>query len=241
MNRSNSLIRAHAVARGVLLLASGLVLLFGTSAAFVGEATDDSVLASTFGVGMGLFGIVLTLVAFAGERRAWFALWYLPVFFSIHVATFGTWVPDAPLCALTAWALLASRASERDGTGRDSERLRPRPYEAGLVGEHHGLGAVSQSELRQHVSDVRLDRGLAQHELGRDLGVRAALGDQREHVTLTRRQLMQLFRSVPLWRRAVDELLDEPSRDRGRGTARRPRRRSRIAGASCSGGVLLSR
>lgn len=113
MNRSNSLTRAQAVARAVLLLASGLVLLFGTSAAFVGEPTDDSVLASTFGAGMGLFGIVLTLVAFRGDRRAWFVLWYLPVFFAIHVATFGTWVPDAPLCALTAWALVACRASER--------------------------------------------------------------------------------------------------------------------------------
>lgn len=113
MNRSNSLTRAQAVARGVLLLASALVLLFGTSAAFVGEATDESVLASTFGAGMGLFGIALTLAAFAGDRRAWFALWYLPVFFAIHVATLGTWVPDAPLCALTASALLACRTSER--------------------------------------------------------------------------------------------------------------------------------
>ena len=115
MNRSNSLTRAQSLARGVLLLASGLVLLFGTSAGFVEEGTahDDRVLEATFGAGMGLFGIALTLVAFGGDRRAWFALWYLPVFFAIHVATLGTWVPDAPLCALSVWALLTCRASER--------------------------------------------------------------------------------------------------------------------------------
>jgi hypothetical protein len=115
VNRFPALTRTQTAARGILLLASGLTLVFGTSTAFAGDSTphDARVLEATFGAGMGLFGIALTLVAFSGDRRAWFALWYLPVFFAIHVATLGTWAPDAPLCMLTAVALLASRAPER--------------------------------------------------------------------------------------------------------------------------------
>ncbi len=50
--------------------------------------------------------------------------------------------------------------------------------EAGLVGEHDGLGAVAQAELVQHPAHVRLDRLLADDEPGRDLRIGQALGDE---------------------------------------------------------------
>lgn len=95
------------LARAVLLVTGALTLVFGTSAAFVGEATDEAVLASTFGAGMGL------LVLAAGwqvtsprpSRLLWAALCYLPVFFVVHLAAFGAWVPDLPLLAATVLAL----------------------------------------------------------------------------------------------------------------------------------------
>ncbi len=67
-------------AQGMLLLVGGLIALFGISAAFSSDtAYDDRVLAATFGGGMGLFAIALTLVAFGGrDRRAWWVLWILP-------------------------------------------------------------------------------------------------------------------------------------------------------------------
>jgi len=96
----------------MLLLVGGLIALFGISAAFSSDtAYDDRVLAATFGGGMGLFAIALTLVAFGGrDRRAWWVLWILPVFFALHVVLLGTWVPDAPLCVLTLAALWVSRS-----------------------------------------------------------------------------------------------------------------------------------
>ena len=43
-------------------------------------------------VGLGLFGGLLALVPFRrGERWAWFALWFLPVFWSVHL--FGNLPP----------------------------------------------------------------------------------------------------------------------------------------------------
>jgi hypothetical protein len=95
------------LARVILLLVGVLTLLFGSSAAFVGGRSDVSVLASTFGAGMG----VLVLAAawqVTSARPApllWLALCYLPVFFGVHVAAFGTWVPDLPLLVLTVVAL----------------------------------------------------------------------------------------------------------------------------------------
>lgn len=94
-------------ARSVLLLTGALTLVFGTSAAFVDGGTDESVLASSFGAGMGL------LVLAAGWQVTsarpipllWLALCYLPVFFVVHLAAFGTWVPDLPLLLLTTAAL----------------------------------------------------------------------------------------------------------------------------------------
>jgi hypothetical protein len=60
-------------------------------------------------LGMVLFSLAITLFAFRkGERWAWFVLWYWPLFFLLHVAAFGTWLPDLPIAVLTAGSLLLS-------------------------------------------------------------------------------------------------------------------------------------
>ena len=45
------------------------------------------------------------------------------------------------------------------------------PDDAVLVGKHRDLHPVTQIQLGQHVGHVTLDRGLAEVELARDLGV----------------------------------------------------------------------
>ncbi len=104
--RSKSLV----VARVILVATGVLVLVFGTSAAFVGDASEESMLASTFGAGMGLFTIVTAVLATSRRpsRLAWAALWYLPVFFAVHLVAFRAYVPDVPLLLLNTTALLVS-------------------------------------------------------------------------------------------------------------------------------------
>jgi hypothetical protein len=66
-------------------------------------------LRGTLVLGMVLFSLAITLFAFRkGERWAWFVLWYWPLFFLLHVAAFGTWLPDLPIAVLTAGSLLLS-------------------------------------------------------------------------------------------------------------------------------------
>src|SRR5436189_183645 len=56
------------------------------------------------------------------------------------------------------------------------------------VGDGRGLGAAPHAELGEDPRDVDA-RGLLGHvELGPDLAVRAALGDEREHLALARRE-----------------------------------------------------
>lgn len=94
----------------VAMVAVGVVtLLVGAGSAFEPGNSDDQVLIATFGAGMGLFAIALALIAFGDRNRlAWAVLWYYPVFFAVHIAVFGTWVPDLPLLVIAAAALLAS-------------------------------------------------------------------------------------------------------------------------------------
>jgi hypothetical protein len=96
-------------ARAVLVAVGCLTLVFGISPAFVGDGTDESILAATSGAGMGLFTIVTAVLATARRpsRLAWAGLWYLPVFFALHLAAFRAWVPDLPLLLLTGGVLLA--------------------------------------------------------------------------------------------------------------------------------------
>src|SRR3954463_3029153 len=85
--------------------------------------------------------------------------------------------------------------------------------QSGLVGDDDGLDAVAQAELLEDPRDVRLDRRLAEEELPRDLGVRAAAGEQAQDVDLARRQLGQLGREPVAHRRPPRVLLDHALRD----------------------------
>jgi RND superfamily putative drug exporter len=70
----------------------------------------------------------------------------------------------------------------RGATGRD---------EAARVGEDHRLDAVARADLREDALDVGLDRRLLDDELGGDLPVREPARDERQHLALARRELVQ--------------------------------------------------
>jgi hypothetical protein len=92
----------------VLLFLVGLpVLVFGISGGFFGNDVAERTLVGTFGAGMGIFGLAITLTAFRrGERWAWFVLWYYPIFFLIHVIALGTVLPDLIFLVISVLGLL---------------------------------------------------------------------------------------------------------------------------------------
>lgn len=107
-------------ATSILVLLSILSGVIGTSVLFV---TDDpfpreaQVLIATFAVGMAVFGIAITLTGFRrGQRWAWLALWYYPVFFVIHIFAFDTIIPDGIFAVLTTAALLLARPKTSTGS-----------------------------------------------------------------------------------------------------------------------------
>src|SRR3954449_3750075 len=53
------------------------------------------------------------------------------------------------------------------------------PHPAGVVGPHRDLDPVAGADLGQQARDVGLGGRQADEEVGGDLGVRAAAGDQR--------------------------------------------------------------
>jgi hypothetical protein len=55
-----------------------------------------------------------------------------------------------------------------------------------LIGEYDCLDAVAEVQLLEDVRDVRLDGGVADVELFRDLGVGQAVRDQAEDLLLAR-------------------------------------------------------
>jgi len=88
--------------------------------------------------------------------------------------------------------------------------------DAGLVRHDDRLRAVAQIELREDAADMGLDRVLAQHELGGDLGIRMAARDQSQNVELPcseAGELLAIRRSAGS--RGDRELLDETACDRG--------------------------
>ena len=97
-------------AQAVLIVLGVLTAVFAVGALTTSDTPhDDRILIATFGAGMGLFTVALTLAAVRGDQRAWWFLWYLPVFLALHVALLGTWVPDGVLFVLAAAALPAVR------------------------------------------------------------------------------------------------------------------------------------
>lgn len=79
--------------------------------AFMSAQTTDEVLQlrmqGTAVLGMVLFSLFITYGGFRlGQRWAWYALWYWPLFFILHIVAFGTWIPDLPLAILSVIALI---------------------------------------------------------------------------------------------------------------------------------------
>lgn len=93
-----------------LLLIQVLAALISVSVFFVEESerfeADANTLIATFGVGMAIFGVALTLSASKGDRSAWRVLWYWPLFFILHVIALKSYVPDLVFAVLTAGALI---------------------------------------------------------------------------------------------------------------------------------------
>ena len=82
----------------------------------------EDTLISTFGVGMAIFGLAITLVPFRRtEAWAWWVLWYWPVLLLIHVFVLDTWLPDLPLVVLAVTALLLPFRSFFPGHWRGAE------------------------------------------------------------------------------------------------------------------------
>jgi hypothetical protein len=80
---------------------------FTSSVSPLQEVRDDDWLVATFGAGMGLLTIVIAATAYRrGERWAAWAFTYYLLFFAVHIAVFGTWIPDAVLLLLTVAALV---------------------------------------------------------------------------------------------------------------------------------------
>lgn len=71
------------------------------------DATLDLRLLGTVLLGMFLFGVSILLKPFRdGARWAWAVLWYVPVFFLLHVFAFGTVLPDLVFATIAAICLL---------------------------------------------------------------------------------------------------------------------------------------
>ena len=74
---------------GISLAIIGLaILLFGLITALMPASGGPPYLRAigVASIGMGLFGLLITLIAYRRrERWAWFALWYYPVFWTAHL------------------------------------------------------------------------------------------------------------------------------------------------------------
>jgi uncharacterized membrane protein HdeD (DUF308 family) len=83
--RASTLLKTGWISLAIIGVA---ILLFGLITTAVPASSDPPYLRA-FGVasiGMGLFGLLITLIAYRRrERWAWFALWYYPVFWTAHL------------------------------------------------------------------------------------------------------------------------------------------------------------
>jgi hypothetical protein len=78
------------------------------------------------------------------------------------------------------------RRSIRRVVVRHGRPVRSLPrHQVVVEGEHHRRRPVPQPELGEEVVDVRLDRSLADEQLGGDLAVGPAVADEHQNLTLT--------------------------------------------------------
>ena len=109
-----------------------------------------------------------------------------------------------------------------DSPGPGSARA-PAPGPVGLAGcDHaqlirrdHCVDPAAHVELQQHAGDVRLDRRLADHQIGGDLCVAHPAGDAFEHLALAAGQCLELGRLTARRRSALDVGVDQPARHVG--------------------------
>jgi len=92
-------------------VAEGSVLhAFASPPHFADEAPDSVLelrLRGTLLLGMLVFGLAIILTGFRwGERWAWYALWYYPIFFALHIVAFGTFIIDGVLALICVVSLL---------------------------------------------------------------------------------------------------------------------------------------
>src|SRR6202022_1864902 len=85
-----------------------------------------------------------------------------------------------------------------------------------LVGEDHGLDAVAQFQLVEHVGDVRFDSGFPDLQVFSDLRVGEPTAEERQHLALSIGQRLQVGAAGTHRRALLRKLLDEPLRDRWR-------------------------
>jgi hypothetical protein len=83
------------------------------------------------------------------------------------------------------------------------------PYQAGLVGQYHGLDAVAKLELGQQVGHLALDGGVAGEQLRGDLGVGQPPGDELEDLQLPGGEPHKRVGATGTWE--PGELLDDPA------------------------------
>jgi hypothetical protein len=94
---------------GVVVVLVSTLGQFSSSVSGLAEVRDDNWIVATFGTGMGVLTLAVAGTALRrAEPWAWWALCYYPVFFAVHVAVFGTWIPDAVLLVLSVAALAVS-------------------------------------------------------------------------------------------------------------------------------------
>ena len=84
--RSSVLFKISWISLGIIGIA---ILVFGLITALMPTSSGGPPYLRAIGVasiGMGLFGLLITLIAYRRrERWAWFALWYYPLFWTAHL------------------------------------------------------------------------------------------------------------------------------------------------------------
>ena len=83
--RASTLLKTGWISLAIIGVA---ILLFGLITTAVPASSDPQYMRAigVASIGMGLFGLLITLIAYRRrERWAWFALWYYPLFWTAHL------------------------------------------------------------------------------------------------------------------------------------------------------------